>query len=244
MLQEECEKWPFRSSIYNLKAREWPGKEVLGAWTPGANEALELGFSIPVRMLVPWELLHSRWPVLVSFCPLWGLRIPHPRWRETHCAALVSCQTFTQEREFRCITVLSPACHWACCHYEYKGMELLLWRHMLHSQGSYFKRSESLWQNKHRFFRCGNYQVSSWCINWPQGWNLLQQVVYVRLKIGISQITRQLYNKFFKKTLLCNAVVVVLCAPKLEDDFMNPRAVLTDGHWIHTEFYLILTLVP
>lgn len=243
MVQEECEKWPFQSFIYNPKAREWPAEEAIGAWTPAANETLGARFfSSCMNAYIPRATTQQ---VTCAGGFLSSVRSQNStsQWRERHILQSQSpAEPVHRREELRCIAVLCTGDHWARWHCVYQCAGVLLKRHMLHSQVSAVS-TESLWQNKHDLLRCGNCQVISWCINWPQGWNLVQQVVHVRMEIGISQIARKLYSKFKKKILLYNTVVVVLCAPKLEDDFMNPRAVLTFPYWIQREFYLILTLV-
>lgn len=80
--------------LRNDLQRRWLEHELLGLMKP-----LELGFPIPVWMLTLGELLHSRSPVLVAFCPLWDLRIPYLSGeRDTFCSLSVLLSMFTGGR--------------------------------------------------------------------------------------------------------------------------------------------------
>lgn len=161
VVQEECEKWPFQSFIYNPKAREWPAEEAIGAWTPAANETLGARFfSSYMNAYIPRATTQQ---VTCAGGFLSSVRSQNStsQWRERHILQSQSpAEPVHRREELRCITVLCTGDHWARWHCVYQCAGVLLKRHMLHSQVSAVS-TESLWQNKHDLLRCGNCHVIS-----------------------------------------------------------------------------------
>ena len=163
-VQEECEKWPFRSFIYSLKAEEWPGKEVLGAWTPGANEALcARVFNSGTNVQTLRAIMQQVTCVGVFLSSARSQTSTFPVERDTQCAASVVCRTAASDagggvQAHHCPQHRAPLAmlplqiqeHWTASQKAHASFP-----------GVYFKHSESPWQNKHHLFRCGNCQISS-----------------------------------------------------------------------------------
>lgn len=83
------------------------------------------------------------------------------QWRERHVVqSQCPAEHVHRREELKCIIVLCTGDHWAQWHCMNQGAEVLLKRHVLHSQVSAVS-TESLWQNKHDLLRCGCWQVIS-----------------------------------------------------------------------------------
>lgn len=145
------------SKLYlHPKAREWPAKEVIGAWTPGANETL--GARFPMNAYIPRAIMQVT--CIGGFLSSVRSQNSTSQWRDTLCSLLCPAEHVHRREELRCIPVLCTGDYRECWHCMYQSAGELLKRHMLCSQVSAVS-TESLWQNKHNFLGCGCCQVIS-----------------------------------------------------------------------------------
>lgn len=161
MVQEERERWPFRSFIYNLKAREWPGKKVPGAWTPGANEELwARSFNSSTNAHTLRAIMHQVTCIAVFLSSVRSQNSTSLAEKDTLCSLSLLPKLYTRGRvqvhhcpQHRAPLGMLPLHiqdHWTAFKKPCASIPSV-----------YFKCSESLWQNKYHLFRCGNCQVSS-----------------------------------------------------------------------------------